>query len=264
VNSLDTRQVTPGAVDAGYSRTFRMVEVLAIISFWGLCLAIGQRVAPLAREYFWLILSAAGVGFILADLVSGIVHWAADSWGSTEMPVLGKTLIRPFREHHVDPKAMTLHDYVETNGANCLISLPVALGTYWLPLDVEGWVGPTLFVVVSMTSMIFWVMMTNQIHKWSHLEEHQTPALVRWAQRVHLVMPPQHHQRHHTPPFDTYYCITTGWLNPPLHRLGVFRALERLVMATTGASLRRGAIGVVATEQAATKVSGPPERRASE
>lgn len=33
---------------------------------------------------------AALCGIITADFGSGLVHWAADSWGSIELPILGK------------------------------------------------------------------------------------------------------------------------------------------------------------------------------
>jgi ubiquitin-conjugating enzyme E2 variant len=237
--------------------------VLAIGSFFLLVIAIAARALAFRDTHFWVLVGASALGFLLADFVSGFVHWMADTWGSTEMPVLGKALIRPFREHHVDPKAMTRHDYIETNGANCLISIPVAVMTLLIPLDVEGWVTPALFTAVSLGSMIFWVMMTNQIHKWSHLDPEQTPGPLRWAQRMHLVLPPTHHDRHHTAPFDTYYCITTGWLNWPLHKLGFFRALERLLMATTSMVPRRDDIGLVAALKVAPVEPKPPTRAVS-
>ena len=36
-------------------------------------------------------------GIISADFISGFVHWLCDTWGSIDMPIVGKTLIRPFR-----------------------------------------------------------------------------------------------------------------------------------------------------------------------
>jgi hypothetical protein len=260
MSNIEIQQHDAKALAAGYSRWFRMVEVLSIITFWALTCAIALKALAFRETHPWVLLAGAAFGFILADFVSGFVHWAADTWGSTDLPLLGKTLIRPFREHHVDPKAMTKHDYIETNGANCMISVPVAAMTLAIPLHIEGWVAPALFTVVSMGSMIFWVMMTNQIHKWSHLEPEETPALLRWAQRLHLVLPPAHHQRHHTPPFDTYYCITTGWLNWPLHKLGFYRALERLLMATTPMIPRRDDIGLVAALKVAPVEPKPPAR----
>jgi ubiquitin-conjugating enzyme E2 variant len=59
-------------------------------------------------------------------------------------------------------------------------------------------------------------------------------------------MPPSHHDRHHTAPYDTYYCITTGWLNWPLHTIGFYRFMERVLMATTGMIPRRDDIGLAA------------------
>ena len=137
---------------------------------------------------------------------------------------------------------MTYHDYIETNGANCMISIPTALICLSIPIHHDGWLA--LFTVVSMTSMIFWVMMTNQFHKWAHMDDGRTPKIVDWLQKMHLVLPPAHHHIHHTAPFDRYYCITTGWLNWPLYKLGFFRHLERIVTATFGLIPRKDDIGI--------------------
>ena len=111
---------------AGYSRSFRLIEVLSIISFFSLTTFLAWRVWGYTAQNPWLVLEAFIIGFLLADFTSGFVHWLGDTWGSTEMAVLGKGFVRPFREHHVDQKAITRHDYIETNGSNCLVSVPWA------------------------------------------------------------------------------------------------------------------------------------------
>ncbi len=246
MSQLDIKQQDAHQLAAGYSKSFRTVEVLSIISFWALTFAIAWKASAYASTYPWAIAAAVMSGFVMADFVSGFVHWLGDTWGSTEMPILGKSLIRPFREHHVDEKAITRHDYIETNGANCMVAVPVAAMALAVPLDVEGWTGLLLFGVVSIGSMIFWVMMTNQIHKWSHLDADQTPGILKTLQKWHLILPPDHHQIHHTAPFDTYYSITTGWLNWPLAKIGFYRHLERLITAVTGIIPRKDDIGLEA------------------
>src|SRR5207237_1588691 len=117
-------------------------------------------------------------------------------WGTVDWPVAGRALIRPFREHHVDPKAITRHDFIETNGNNCAISILPALGASLLPQGPEL-VG-NFFAATFIFGLLFFVFLTNQLHKWSHTDE--PPRWVAGLQRRNLVLPRDHHAIHHSPP----------------------------------------------------------------
>lgn len=238
------RQHDAHALAKGYSPAIRAMDIGSIVTFVTLELFLVYRLWGSAHTGPWLLLSAVLLGYLAADFVSGFVHWMGDTWGSPEMPVLGKAFVRPFREHHVDEKAITRHDFIETNGNNCAISIPVAIMCVVMPTSSSAWV----FLSSFLGSMIFWVMATNQFHKWSHMDE--PSPVVSFLQRVHLILPPAHHRIHHTAPFNKYYCITVGWLNKPLAMIAFFPTMERLVTWATGLLPRKDDIG----DEAATAV----------
>ena len=165
--------------------------------------------------FFPVIALAAPVGWLLSDLLSGLLHWAFYLWGSVNTPLIGSALIRPFREHHVDPQAMTRHDFIETHGSSCLGALPFLAASSLVPLDTLA----GFFVQALLLSIALGALATNQCHKWAHMDEASTPAAVRWAQRWRIVLPRRHHQLHHTPPFDSHFCVSSGWFNAPLNAL---------------------------------------------
>ena len=236
----DIRQQDAQALAAGYTLRMRIFEITGITAFLALIAVLIARMAMPARTAPWLLAGAVFLGFLAADFVSGFVHWLADTWGATDMPVLGSAFIRPFREHHVDQEAITRHDFIETNGANSIISVPVAVGALFIPLHTP--VG--LFACAFLTSMILWVFGTNQAHKWAHMA--QPPALIATLQRLNLVLPRGHHSIHHSAPFNRYYCITVGWLNYPLRKIRFFETLEWIITATTGALPRQDDLGEIA------------------
>jgi hypothetical protein len=216
-------------------------ELAAVAACAGLLAPLAARTAAAIRVPgdLPLALGAALLGCLAADLVSGLVHWLCDTFFSEDTPLVGRALIRPFREHHRDPLAITRRAFLEVNGSNCLATLPL------LALAVRsGGAGSDdparLFAHVFLVVFAPAVCLTNQLHKWAHAPA--APRAVRLAQRLRLVLAPAHHARHHGAA-GRAFCVTTGWLNPLLDRLEVLPRLERTLRALAPPPGRTGGAG---------------------
>ncbi|MGL5831521.1 MAG: fatty acid desaturase CarF family protein [Candidatus Altimarinota bacterium] len=182
----------------------------------------------------WLFLSsfaAAFIAYLSADFASGMLHFLCDNFGSKDTFLIGKHFIQPFRQHHDDPLDITLHGFIETNANNCVVCLPVLIPLYFfLPQD------SILFYSLAVFFWFFliWIFATNQFHKWAH-QKKPTPLII-FLQKLHLILPIDHHQIHHTVPYDKYYCITNGWLNAFLSKIGFFETILRIFKKKPGNS----------------------------
>jgi hypothetical protein len=176
-------------------------------------------------ELLWWAVLAIPIAHLSGDLVSGFVHWAADTYGTENTPVVGRSLIKPFRLHHLYPRDICVHNLVTTVGNTCILAVPV-LGFCLYLLWVSDH-GLLAFISLCTTLMVLATVATNLFHKWAHQES--TSKGIRLLQRMRLVLDPEHHELHHTRPFDQHYCITNGWLNPLLNKIGFFRRLEALL-----------------------------------
>ena len=194
--------------------------VFPVVLVWSLYLA-GSHLYAL--ELFWLVFLAIPLGIAAGDFMSGMVHWAADTYGHDDTPLLGPSFIRAFRQHHVYPRDICAHNFVSVVGNTCIFAVPVlSLGLLlvWLG-PVAWWRAFAFFTIAVMTGV---TVATNQFHKWAHQE--RVSRFVSWMQQMRLVLSPHHHQLHHSSPFNSNYCITNGWLNPALERIKFFRGLE--------------------------------------
>jgi ubiquitin-conjugating enzyme E2 variant len=211
-----------------YSRGHRLLEIAGIAGLFTLLgyvafrLVLGVSTVGQGLAVLGLVL----VGYFLTDFISGFVHWAGDSLGSETMPILGPGFVKPFRFHHVDQKDITRHDFIETNGNNCILSVLLMVHVAVLMPSTPGFF---FYYGALMFSIALFTLGTNQFHKWAHAEPETLHPLVRRLQSMGLILSPQHHVTHHTAPFETYYCITHGMLNPLLARMRFFRRLEKIV-----------------------------------
>ena len=239
---------------AGYTGTYALINRLGVITGAILALLFAAKVLSAAPEGAALTLvGLAFMGVLAADLLTGLIHWGCDTWGEVEVPLIGPTLIRTFREHHVDPQSITRHDWAEINGEACLggtLVFAILLAT--IEPSAERFAGAwwtTCFITAA--------MFTNQVHKWAHMPD--PPRLARWLQRAHLILTPRDHIHHHTHPFIHSYCITTGWMNPLLNRVRFWRLLERGIARCTGALPRRDDLGEEAAQALQASLSSPSE-----
>jgi plasmanylethanolamine desaturase len=223
-----------GSFAAGYVWHHRAYELIGITA----CVVTASmgvyRIATTVGGNAWVLPLGLILGILAADWVSGFVHWLFDTWGSTDTPVVGQLAIRTFREHHVDQKAICGHDFVETNGHNMALSVLPLTGALMVS---DSTTAPGALAV---SSLVFWglfVSMTSQIHKWAHMAS--PPSAVARLQRWGLLLSPARHDVHHHAPYDDNYCITSGWLNTPLRKLGYYRVMERVITFLTGAIPRK-------------------------
>lgn len=179
-------------------------------------------------EYEWLALPGAIAGLVFGDFVTGLVHWAADTYGEESTPVIGRSLVKPFRVHHVRPQEICEHGIVETIGNSCILAAPL-LSLFIVVMTSGETSAATAFAVFAAVMTVGMTVATNQFHKWAH--QQRPPRLVRLLQRARLILTPEHHQTHHTAPFESSYAITNGWLNPLLNSIRFFRRLEGALRA---------------------------------
>ncbi len=180
-----------------------------------------------------LILPAAFfVATFAADLVSGILHWAFDTWFSPDSRAFRRMVVI-VRGHHLRPDDIFMFRFAADAG---MLSWFGALGALAALLPARLFqAGSSLLCGISLAAIVFGldVALMFEYHKWGHRRRRGRAA--RILQRSGLLLSPEHHMRHHRGAHDSHYCLINGIADRTLGSLGLFRFLERLVTALTGA-----------------------------
>jgi plasmanylethanolamine desaturase len=162
------------------------------------------------------VLLQAASAVLLADFVSGVVHWAEDAYARKDTPIVGKWIGEANIEHHIQPRAFVTRSWWASSWDLALTSTIIVAGAWWLKaLTWQVW----LFATVSANA--------NQIHKWAHSAPHENGRWVTWLQKFKLIQTQRHHARHHSGKKNSHYCSVTNFLNPLLDELEFWSLLER-------------------------------------
>lgn len=172
-----------------------------------------------------VLVVAVVVGWYVADLLSGVLHWAFDTWFSERMTAI-RRMVLLVREHHVYPQQIFKYRWVQEIGIMSWFGfLVVALALGLATVLPGGLAGPAVLVaaVVAAAGVSF----SLEIHKLGHA--FSVGRAVAVLQRCGILLSPDHHMRHHAGEHDINYCIVNGWADRTVGRLGFFRVLERVV-----------------------------------
>jgi ubiquitin-conjugating enzyme E2 variant len=213
----------------------RTVDALAVAGFSLCWFAVATnlvRGTP-AWEVALLVSVALPAGHLVADLLTGLLHWFADEFFQEDTPLLGPALIHGFRDHHRNPRGILRHGLLEVSGYNALAVLPV-LSALWLWPAASAAERAIHALVLACTLSI---AATNQFHRFAHAE--RVPGPVAWLQRHGLVLSAEAHARHHRDGTGAY-CVTAGWWNGILDASGILPAISRGVHSLTGVLRRAG------------------------
>jgi hypothetical protein len=151
---------------------------------------------------------------LVADFLSGLLHWYEDTWlAPGRSALLDRIIIEPNIDHHRRPGGIREGSYW-VNNAVC-IALTVAAGGVLAACGVHAW---QPYVVLAIASQ------SNQLHAWAHTSN--PPAPIAWLQRTHLLQSAREHAVHHRRPYAQRYCTTTNMLNPLLDRARFWYGLE--------------------------------------
>lgn len=166
-----------------------------------------------------MVLAQLLAGWLLADFLSGVLHWIEDRFGPgrERWPLLGPLIFTPNIEHHSDPTAFLRTGFIGRNWTTWAAVAPIA-GLLLLSFGPQPWIW----------SAVIGGGFANEIHAWAH----RKTMAPRWAlplQKIGLVQSPRHHAVHHVPAYRRNFCIVTDWLNPVLDHFAIWHAIEQLL-----------------------------------
>lgn len=188
--------------------------------------SLAKSIVGAASSHIWLEPAlAALVGYILADLGSGVYHWGIDNYGDASTPIFG-TQIEAFQGHHKWPWTITKRQF-----ANNLYALARAVTFAVLPVSL-AFDDPILHGFVGVCSGC--IMFSQQFHAWAHGKKSELPPLVVAMQDAGLLVSRTQHSAHHRPPYNNNYCIVSGIWNKLLDKTKVFEALEMILFFKLG------------------------------
>lgn len=167
--------------------------------------------------------------WLLADFLTGAVHWWEDAYGNPTWPVLGKYIVIPNLEHHRNPDSLTKGSYWHRIDTSAIAAVVIA-GVLW----IAGWHSWQMVLCFLFASQ------ANEIHAASHRTDAENGKIIAFLQRTGIFQGKESHDWHHAAPYDTNFCVMTEFLNPILNRIHFWSRIEKGIRILFGIPILRG------------------------
>jgi hypothetical protein len=174
-----------------------------------------------ALDLCWIALC-----LLATDFLTGLLHWAEDTWlAPGRSKFLDRWIVQDNIDHHKRPGTIRAGHYWQTN--RVLIVAGIVVAAVLVLCHVHAW---QAYLIVFLGSQ------SNQIHLWAHSS--QPPRWVAFLQRIGIFQSRDMHAKHHKSPYAVNYCSMTNYLNPILEIAKFWRILER-ALESCGATVKR-------------------------
>lgn len=167
------------------------------------------------------------VCILIADFLTGLVHWLEDSYCMEDYPIIGELTCKPNLDHHKDPTLMVrMGGIITTNWQSMTASMVVCL-LFWL-FGCFHW---SILLTLVLTGF------GNQVHLWNHVSKPN--YWVAWLKDSGLIQTSKMHSQHHIPPYKKCYCVLINFNNSWMDRVGFWRGLEKNIEKVFGIKVKR-------------------------
>ena len=173
----------------------------------------------------WLVLPALFLGYLLADFITGTIHWFCDTFFDEETPVIGNFIIYSFREHHSHPLLITKDKFIEQDTTSFFIFMPFLYFATFTEISYLN--SPnSIYGHFILIGVCIGTFCTNLFHKWAH--QRNQNFIIKKMQKSGLILNPNSHKKHHVD-HSKGYCVTSGLMNPILDYVKFYPNLERFI-----------------------------------
>lgn len=164
---------------------------------------------------------------IIADIITGLIHWWEDTYAVPSWPILGKLVAEPNIKHHLDPGFIGKTD------------------SYWKHCKLSLYIGAIVLVIIHLIYGLNWqIVLTTFLAcsgNWIHSINHgacRGNKILAFLRKYSIIQKAKHHAKHHVPPFDRDYCVLTNFVNPILEYFNVWKCLE-FILSKFGITVKR-------------------------
>jgi len=168
--------------------------------------------------------------WLIADFITGLVHWWQDMYGNPTWLIIGRYVIAPNLRHHHDPRAMIKVSYWKRMNTSILAGVLICILCF-------------VSRILSWQIAVFFLCATqgNEIHAIGHRTNKENGRAIIFLQKLGIIQRRKTHGWHHKAPYDTNFFVMTEYLNPLFNYIKFFEKLEWLIEKVCKIKPLRGA-----------------------